>query len=211
MFTAKPFLRAAAASVPLHSVRAFSSSGIVLEKKSRARVPSLADIGPESTDEFNKKQKAFRERLVEAQKAKDASALSSSSSPATKPKDTEAAAKGPGSLSTAKGSATGASDTALGRKQGPISNLLYGTKEGRELDAQIEASFSQLLARGKYMHSISLHSVKPDKVDEYVDLVGKWYPRMASIPENKVHLVGSWRTEVGDCDTFGKPSCPFLT
>ena len=27
---------------------------------------------------------------------------------------------------------------------------------------------------------------------------------MASIPENKVHLVGSWRTEVGDCNTFGK-------
>ncbi|KAE9572101.1 hypothetical protein CGMCC3_g11813 [Colletotrichum fructicola] len=88
------------------------------------------------------------------------------------------------------------------RKAGPLTNLIYGTKEGRELDAQLEASFSQVLARGKYVHSIVFHEVKPDKVDEYTELVGNWYPRMASMPENKVHLVGSWRTEVGDCNTF---------
>jgi hypothetical protein len=67
----------------------------------------------------------------------------------------------------------------------------------------MEQSFSQVLARGKYVHSIVFHDVKPDKVDEYTKLVGEWYPKMAGMPENKVHLVGSWRTEVGDCDTFG--------
>lgn len=71
------------------------------------------------------------------------------------------------------------------------------------MDREIEKSFSQVLARGKYVHSIVFHSVKPKKVDEYVELVGKWYPKMAGLPENHVHLVGSWRTEVGDCDTFG--------
>lgn len=95
-------------------------------------------------------------------------------------------------------------ETEDGKKGGRLSNLLYGTQEGREMDKEIERSFSQVLARGKYVHSIVLHEVKPDKVDEYVDLVGTWYPRMANMPENKVHLVGSWRTEVGDCDTFGK-------
>lgn len=85
-----------------------------------------------------------------------------------------------------------------------MSTLIYGTPEGRELDRDIERSFSQVLARGKYVHSIVFHEVKPDKVDEYVDLVGSWYPKMASMPDNKVNLVGSWRTEVGDCDTFGK-------
>lgn len=90
------------------------------------------------------------------------------------------------------------SETKVGR----ISSLIYGTKEGRELDKEIEHSFSQVLARGKYVHSIVFHEVKPDKVDEYVELVGSWYPRMAAMEENKVHLVGSWRTEVGDCDTF---------
>ena len=71
------------------------------------------------------------------------------------------------------------------------------------MEKEIEASFSQVLARGKYVHSIVFHEVKPDKVDEYVKLVGDWYPKMAQMEENKVHLVGSWRTEVGDCDTFG--------
>lgn len=90
------------------------------------------------------------------------------------------------------------------KKGGALSSLIYGTPEGRELDKDIERSFSQVLARGKYVHSIVFHDVKPDKVEEYNELVGNWYPKMAAIPENKVHLVGSWRTEVGDCNTFGK-------
>lgn len=88
-------------------------------------------------------------------------------------------------------------------KRGALSSLIYGTKEGQQLDKDIERSYSQVLARGKYVHSIVFHEVKPDKVDEYVDLVGKWYPRVAGTPENKVNLVGSWRTQVGDNDTFG--------
>jgi hypothetical protein len=92
------------------------------------------------------------------------------------------------------------------KKGGALSSLIYGTPEGRELDKDIERSFSQVLARGKYVHSIVFHDVKQDKVDEYTELVGSWYPKMASVPENKVHLVGSWRTEVGDCNTFGESS-----
>jgi len=93
-------------------------------------------------------------------------------------------------------------------KRGPLSSLIYGTKEGQQLDKDIERSFSQVLARGKYVHSIVFHEVKPDKVDEYVDLISTWYPRMAQMEENKLHLVGSWRTQVGDNDTFGKALLP---
>ena len=89
------------------------------------------------------------------------------------------------------------------RRKGKLSSLIYGTREGQQMDQEIEKSFSQVLARGKYVHSIVFHTVKPDKVDEYVELVGGWYPRVAGMEENHVHLVGSWRTEVGDCDTFG--------
>lgn len=144
-----------------------------------------------------------------AQKEREASALRSHLSPSS---------SSPGGLGL--GSLKAGSEERLQelaeqepqRKQGPLANLIYGTKEGREHDAQLEASFSQVLARGKYVHSIVFHEVKSDKVDEYVDLVGKWYPRMASLPENNVHLVGSWRTEVGDCDTFGivKSRCSSL-
>lgn len=173
--------------------------------------PSLGDIEPDQQETFNSRQKKFRAQLAEAQKQREASAYSS---------PTKGNVTALGSLSTAPtagssttGNAAQAAEKQPPRKAGPLTNLIYGTKEGRELDAQIEASFSQVLARGKYVHSICFHEVKPECVEEYVKLVGEWYPRMASAPENKVHLVGSWRTEVGDCDTFGKlettSSCPF--
>ncbi|CAK7242030.1 MAG: hypothetical protein STHCBS139747_003506 [Sporothrix thermara] len=163
--------RVAVGGARFATARALSSTAPSLAPNLKA-VPALADIEPGKQDTFNSKQKEFRERLVEAQRAQETKSIA------------DASAKTPE------------------RKPGPISNLLYGTKEGRELDAQIEASFSQVLARGKYMHSILIHQVMPDKVAEYVALVGEWYPKMAGLPENKVHLVGSWRTEVGDCDSF---------
>jgi hypothetical protein len=195
--------KAAAATPRLSVLRSFSTTS------QQWRTPSLGDVNPQSTtvEEFNKKQQAFREQLLEAQKQREASALARSSSPSpTKPQTfvPGTAAQGLGSLSTATGLAADTAAKEPARKAGPLTNLIYGTKEGREMDAQIEASFSQVLARGKYVHSIVFHQVKPDKVDEYVKLVGEWYPRMAGVPENKVHLVGSWRTEVGASDTFGK-------
>ncbi|KAK3337732.1 hypothetical protein B0T19DRAFT_438376 [Cercophora scortea] len=201
-------------AAPRQQVRALSTS---LASQSK-HTPSLGDISPEQHETFNAKQRAFRAQLVEAQKQREASALNpphggnstaTSASSSSIDKTSPSSAGGLGSLSTAAAAAakvaglSGASGSEQpARKAGPLTNLIYGTKEGREMDAQIEASFSQVLARGKYVHSIVFHQVKPECVDEYVDLVGAWYPRMASDPANKVHLVGSWRTEVGDCDTF---------
>ncbi|KAF2131951.1 NIPSNAP family protein [Dothidotthia symphoricarpi CBS 119687] len=151
--------------------RAFAAGAAM---QSSPRAPTLADITPDSAASFHKKQQAFRDSLVAAQKQKEQ-------------QEKEARAR---------------EQENTKKKGGALSSLIYGTPEGRELDMDIERSFSQVLARGKYVHSIVFHEVKPDKVDEYVELVGNWYPKMAAIPENKVHLVGSWRTEVGDCNTF---------
>ncbi|KAI1181643.1 NIPSNAP family protein [Nemania serpens] len=137
------------------------------------RTPSIADVSPAGVESFNAKQKEFRENLVKAQQEREA-----------------------------RQRAEVASKSEPDRPDGLLSRVIYGTKEGRELEAQLEASFSAVLARGKYVHTIVFHEVKPDKVDEYVELVGSWYPKLASVEKNKVHLVGSWRTEVGDCDTF---------
>ncbi|KAK0726883.1 hypothetical protein B0T26DRAFT_107495 [Lasiosphaeria miniovina] len=155
------------------TIRAFSTSLAAQQPDPKQHTPSLGDIEPEQHEAFNSRQKQFRAQLAEAQKQREA-----------------------------RNAARSAETDQAGRKAGPLTNLIYGTKEGREMDAQIEASFSQVLARGKYVHSIVFHEVKPENIDEYVALVGEWYPRMASMPENKVHLVGSWRTEVGDCNTF---------
>ncbi|KAK3897576.1 hypothetical protein C8A05DRAFT_38873 [Staphylotrichum tortipilum] len=197
-------VRAAASTATTTAARTFATSGAARSD----RTPALGDIQPDKQDKFNSRQKTFRAQLVEAQKQREASGFASSSPPPQSSSSSYSSAQGLGSLSTATAGTTGnvahaaATGTEPPRRAGPLTNLIYGTKEGRELDAQIEASFSQVLARGKYVHSIEFHDVKPECVDEYVDLVGKWYPRVASAAENKVHLVGSWRTEVGDCDTF---------
>ena len=200
------------------SIRPFSSTPW------QRRSPALSDVEPDNAEAFDRKQQQFRQELsekVKQQKHKERTAApkttaestspSSSSSPSAMNSHGELQGAGLGSLSTVTGEAQREQDEANNKKKpgsGRLSSLIYGTEEGREMDREIERSFSQVLARGKYVHSIVFHEVKPDKVDEYVELVGSWYPRMASMPENKVHLVGSWRTEVGDCDTFGETSQP---
>lgn len=190
------------------------------------RSPSLADITPNGAHTFDSRQVAFREQLKQAQKAKekqDSQSVTASKPPVSSSSVTGSTPTAP-EASNASFPPDSHSNLALGslsmhdagaaresslkeesnKRKGALSALIYGTHEGRQMDQEIEKSFSQVLARGKYVHSIVFHSVKPDKVDEYVDLVGSWYPRMANIRENHVNLVGSWRTEVGDCDTFGE-------
>ncbi|KAI1343505.1 hypothetical protein F5Y15DRAFT_234973 [Xylariaceae sp. FL0016] len=181
-----------AVSAP-RSLRAFSST------VAQQRAPSIADITPTDVDKFNKKQKQFREEAKIRAQEREASRFSSSQSTAPGSSQT---GQGQGSPTAATGQRAEASKNEVERPDGLLSRVIYGTKEGRELDAQLEASFSAVLARGKYVHSIVFHEVKPDKVDEYVNLVGNWYPKVAGNEDNKVNLVGSWRTEVGDCDTF---------
>lgn len=178
------------------AIRAFSIS----QRNSRA--PALADVTPSTAAQFDARQKAFRAELAqrnqqESQSASEAkqflsssSRSSTASSPSSSPTESSvsAASRGLGSLSTSAGQAQQDGDAK--KKSGTLSSLFYGTEEGREMDRQIERSFSQVLARGKYVHSIVFHEVKPDKVDEYVDLVGSWYPRVAEMPENKVGDAG---------------------
>ena len=197
-------------------IRAFTTTSLT-----RIRAPALGDITHDSAEVFNAKQKEFREGLESAKKKKEQadsqllsvdfppSSASRSKSPSSQDGDV-VNTLGLGSLGNYPhtGEARQAETDTSTRKGGRFSNLIYGTEEGRQMDADIERSFSQVLARGKYVHTIVFHDVKPDKVDEYVNLIGDWYPKMANSEENKVNLVGSWRTEVGDTDTFGGENPP---
>ena len=196
------------------SVRAFTSSTVCREVPSRS--PALGDVGPNGAEAFEAKQKQFREDLAaakrkkeqaESQFRKDSISTHDSLHVESTTAQGTAMASNPLELGSLNINDTGeqrqAEHDTTTKKGGKLSNLIYGTPEGRQLDQEMERSFSQLLARGKYVHSIVLHDVKPDKVDEYVKTVGEWYPKVASNTDNKVNLVGSWRTEIGDCDTFG--------
>lgn len=216
---------------PSFLVRVFTTSA------AQQKSPSLADVTPNGAPAFDARQQKFREGLKAAYKEK--AQADSQFVTASKPhspfsssvhrdthgtrnaQDTSNASTDDasghqmslGSLSTHSPEAVRESSKTQEstKRKGALSSLIYGTKEGQQMDQEIEKSFSQVLARGKYVHSIVLHQVKPDKVDEYVKLVGDWYPRMAGIEEHHVHLVGSWRTEVGDCDTFSKILAAFRT
>ncbi|KAJ5520117.1 Dimeric alpha-beta barrel [Penicillium fimorum] len=203
-------------------LRPFSSSAVAY------RSPSIRDITAQSAEEYLRRQKEFRENLEQARlKREQQESQSVNASASSSPLSREYAPTAPqvsnasrhdrtrstfdaataldqkelGSLSTHRYLGDDQHQEALA-KRGPLSSLIYGTKEGQHFDKDMERSFSEVLARGKYVHSIVMHDVKPDKVDEYVELVGKWYPRMAGTEENRVNLVGSWRTQVGDNDTF---------
>ena len=204
------------------SIRAFTTS-----TSCQNRSATIGDINSSGAADFDAKQKQFREDLATAKRKKEQAESQSTVShpvsiPSSVPVSADSTAQvvdnttvhdpsapisqtplGLGSLSIAGEQRQAEQDTST-KRSGKLSNLIYGTPEGRQLDQEMERSFSQLLARGKYVHSIVFHDVKPDKVDEYVKTVGEWYPKVASNPENKVNLVGSWRTEIGDSDTFGK-------
>ncbi|KAI9882350.1 MAG: hypothetical protein M1823_005901 [Watsoniomyces obsoletus] len=196
-------------------LRPFSTSRTALDG-GPTRAPSIADITPGGGETFDARQRDFRAKAAAAQRAREqqesqwvrrgGSGASAAGTSSTASSSSSSHIPGLGSLSTHEtedqaAAAAGASEHTS-KAKGALSSLIYGTKEGRQMDQEIERSYSQVLMRGKYVHSIVFHKVKPEKVDEYVALVGKWYPRMASMEQNKVNLVGSWRTEVGDCDTF---------
>ena len=59
-----------------------------------------------------------------------------------------------------------------------VKSFLYGSEKGQELQREMEQSYSKVLARGKYVHKLNQHFVKPDKIDEYTALM---YPPMCSL------------------------------
>ncbi|KAI5294834.1 hypothetical protein KEM52_003061 [Ascosphaera acerosa] len=182
------------------------------------RVPSIRDITPTNVVSFRERQAVFRDQLEQQRQAKakaqreshataTAATTAATAASASQNGDALTASNGASDAQVASGEAgdrlaAAEETTRKGTKRGRLSNLIYGTAEGRKLDSDIERSFSEVVARGKYVHSIVFHEVKPHKVQEYAELVGNWYPKMAAIDANRVKLVGSWRTQVGDNDTF---------
>lgn len=60
----------------------------------------------------------------------------------------------------------------------------------------------QMVGRGKYIHELYKHKVKPGRVAEYRKLVEEFYTSLANNPEYDMKLTGSWEVVVGELDTF---------
>ncbi|KAK7204226.1 NIPSNAP-domain-containing protein [Myxozyma melibiosi] len=110
----------------------------------------------------------------------------------------------PSSTSSSPDAVDSADAASAGAKKssGLIKSFLFGSEESKREIETLEKSYSSQLMRGKYVHEITYHQVRPESSPEYVKLISEVYPAIAADPENKVKLVGSWRTVVGDLDTF---------
>ncbi len=125
----------------------------------------------------------------------DAPPSSSSSSPST----------------SAGASATGGESTsgeAQQPRQGLLRSLLHGSEAARA--EGMLTSHSTQVARGKYIHELVTHRVRPSHVQQYLQLINDYYPRLsgsaAHTPSVKeqfhTQLLASWRHHVGALDTF---------
>ncbi|KAJ1555381.1 Nipsnap [Cladochytrium tenue] len=83
------------------------------------------------------------------------------------------------------------------KKKGIVRSILLGSGDEGEFFPE---KHSKLAARGKYVHKLLVHNVKPDAWDDYGALVTEHYPRITNDKNLKRELVGSWYTEVGPLD-----------
>ncbi|KAI9202855.1 NIPSNAP-domain-containing protein [Polychytrium aggregatum] len=93
-----------------------------------------------------------------------------------------------------------AKTTVAGKAQSIVKSILHGVSEDDSPFQEVQDTHSKLLARGKYVHELQIHDVKPEAWDDYLGLVGERYTKVAEDPAFKVKLFGSWTTEIGDLD-----------
>ena len=86
-------------------------------------------------------------------------------------------------------------------KSGKLTSLLYGTSPGEGV-AELSPAYatntthSKTLARKNIVHELTHHKVKPECMEEYVQLINETYPKLTT--EEDVAHVGSWKTVIGD-------------
>ncbi|KAF9541583.1 hypothetical protein EC957_002952 [Mortierella hygrophila] len=90
----------------------------------------------------------------------------------------------------------------LGKVSGIVNSILHGS--GTLPKIQSQESWGVSLARGKYVHELQRHRIRPERFDDYVELLSDVFPRIVKESNNKIRLTGSWLTEIGELDTAGK-------
>ncbi|KAI0275143.1 NIPSNAP-domain-containing protein [Gloeopeniophorella convolvens] len=83
-----------------------------------------------------------------------------------------------------------------------VQSILHGSPEAKEAGDLEVQQHSRLIARGKYLHGIEIHRVKPDSVEEYKKAAEQYYTGLRDDPSLRVKLSGSFEGVVGEQDTF---------
>ncbi|KAK0550954.1 hypothetical protein OC846_002652 [Tilletia horrida] len=85
-------------------------------------------------------------------------------------------------------------------QQGLLSSLLHGSEKAKK--EGLTMSHSSAVSRGKFVHEIIRHEVKPDCTAAYKAVLAEYYPKLGSDSRFSLRLVGSWEVFIGDLDTF---------
>jgi len=83
-----------------------------------------------------------------------------------------------------------------------VQSILHGSKEAQEAGDNEIQQHSRLVARGKYLHGIEIHRVKPDSVKEYKKAAERYYTGLRDDSGLRIKLSGNFEAVVGEQDTF---------
>ncbi|KAI0294935.1 NIPSNAP-domain-containing protein [Russula brevipes] len=83
-----------------------------------------------------------------------------------------------------------------------VQSILHGSKQAKEAGDLEGQHHSRIIARGKYLHGIEIHRVKPDSVKEYKKAAERYYTGLRDDSELRIKLSGNFEAIVGEQDTF---------
>ncbi|KAI0308278.1 NIPSNAP-domain-containing protein [Multifurca ochricompacta] len=83
-----------------------------------------------------------------------------------------------------------------------VQSILHGSQEAKEAGDEEVQHHSRLIARGKYLHGIEIHRVKPDSVKGYKKAAERYFTGLRDDPELRIKLSGNFEAIVGEQDTF---------
>lgn len=84
--------------------------------------------------------------------------------------------------------------------KGIVNTILHGSSG---MPGNFNETYSKLLSRGKSVHELSIHNVKPEAMDDYKGLIRSTYARISADPTIPARLFGSFTTEIGELDQAG--------
>ncbi|KAK7063985.1 Zn(2)-C6 fungal-type domain-containing protein [Favolaschia claudopus] len=83
-----------------------------------------------------------------------------------------------------------------------LQSLLHGSPEAKQAGELDTLQHSRLVGRGKYIHAVEIHRVRPDKTQEYKEAAEKYFLGIKNDAELRTKLTGNWEVIIGEQDTF---------
>jgi hypothetical protein len=83
-----------------------------------------------------------------------------------------------------------------------MNSFLHGSNEFPPIE-QFKDTYSKHLSRGKSVHELSIHNVKPEALEDYKSLIRRVYSKISEDPAVPARLFGSFNTEIGELDQAG--------